>query len=178
MRAFPIEGFSNYYITDTGDIYSRNYNHTGRIKKLTPKITKFGYAMVAFRKHKIFYWKQIHRLVAEAFIPNPENKPQVNHKNGIKTDNRVENLEWVTPSENVLHRFRVLKQKKSQSMLGKTGKKYPHVKIVEQIKEGKIINTYYGICEAERQTGISYSNIARCCRGERHYAGNYQWKYK
>ncbi len=175
MKAFQVKDFPNYYITDTGDIYSRNYNHTGRIKKLKPKVNKFGYFMVALNGSA---WKQIHRLVAEAFLPNPENKPQVNHKNGIKGDNRVENLEWATASENVLHRFRVLKQENPKSMLGKTGAKYPNVKIVQQIKNGEIINSFYGICEAERKTGISFSNIARCCRGERNYAGGFQWKYK
>lgn len=175
---YVIQSFPNYLITKTGEVYSKNYNHTGKVKKLVLRTNKFGYLKVALCKNKTIYWKQVHRLVAETFIPNPDNKPQVNHKNRIKTDNRVENLEWVTASENVLHRFRVLHQANPKSMLGKVGAKYPNVKIVQQIKNGLVIAEFYGICEAERKTGISFSNIARCCRGERHFAGNFEWKYK
>ena len=178
MKAKQIKDFPGYFVDNKGNVYSRNYNHTGRIKKLTPKKTKFGYLMITVRNANKNAYKQLHRLVAEAFIPNPENKSQVNHKNGIKTDNRIENLEWATASENVLHRFRVLKQEKPKSMLGRTGKKFPNIKIVEQIIDGKTIKRFYGICEAERKTGICSTNIAKCCRGERTYAGGYQWKYK
>ena len=74
---------------------------------------KRGYYEVGLRKNGIKKYYLVHRLVAQEFIPNPENKPQINHKNGIKTDNFIENLEWVTNSENILHAYRVLGRKPS-----------------------------------------------------------------
>jgi hypothetical protein len=76
------------------------------------KIDKSGYCIIAFTKDYRKYYFLVHRLVAQAFIPNPNNKEQVNHKNWIKSDNRVENLERMTRSENTIHSYRVLKRTK------------------------------------------------------------------
>lgn len=96
METFKkIEEFSNYSVSNLGNV--RN-DKTGRILKTYTKPS--GYMQVQLGRKTIPQY--IHRLVAKAFIPNNDNKPQVNHKNGIKCDNKVENLEWVTASENDL----------------------------------------------------------------------------
>lgn len=165
-KALKIKNYPDYYATDNGDIYSRNYNHTGRIKKMTPQEDKDGYLRVIIRKNGKKYFKPIHRLVAETFIPNPENKPQINHKNGIRTDNRIENLEFCSAAENIQHAYKTL------------GRKGPRVKIVQQIKNGKIIAEFLGTCDAARKLGISRSSISACCIGVNKTGHGFQWKYK
>lgn len=92
-----------YQISNTGNIVSLNFNNTGKRKMLKLQNMTAGYLKATLTKYGIQRQFSVHRLVALHFIPNINNKREVNHKNGIKTDNRVENLEWVTSSENKYH---------------------------------------------------------------------------
>lgn len=177
IKALRIKDFPDYYITDTGDVYSRQSSHnpTGRIKKII-SVNCNSYRAITLCNNKTKTKKLVHRLVAEAFIPNPEKLSEVNHKNGIKTDNRVENLEWVTHADNIKHSYSVLGRK--GAWFGKKDKLCPFSKIVQQIKNGKIIAEFYGTHEAERKTGIHRQAIGKVCLGKRKSAGNFQWKYK
>lgn len=120
METFiKIENYNNYSISNLGNV--RN-DKTGRILK--PYIKPSGYKQVQLGRKTIPQY--IHRLVAIAFIPNIENKPQVNHINGNKGDNRVENLEWVTASENDLaygYTSRIENRKKKIIATNKNGEK-------------------------------------------------------
>lgn len=133
-KSLQIKDFPEYYITDIGEVYSRKLYHNpkGRFRHIKKKKLNTGYFRVDLCKNNVVYQKDVHRLVAEAFIPNIENKQQVNHKNGIKTDNRVENLEWNTPSENIKHGFRVLGRKPIRYWLGKFGKEHSKSKLYKK----------------------------------------------
>lgn len=168
-----ITGFPDYIIEDTGLVYS---NHRGGTKLIKSTKKPNGYISVCLSKKNKKYTKYVHRLVAEAFVPNPYNKPCVNHINGIKDDNRSINLEWCTYTENMRHSVDILGHK--GPWLGKCGKFHPTSKIVLQIQDGKIIAEFFSTYEAERKTGIRRNNISECCSGKYKHAGGYQWKYK
>lgn len=104
-----IPGFDDYAITKTGEVYRLSYPDKGNQgkyslpHKLIPKLDKYGYHKVVLSVNRKCFYRTIHRLVAETFIPNPDNLPQVNHIDGNKLNNNVDNLEWITPRENVIH---------------------------------------------------------------------------
>lgn len=113
MEIKPINGFEDYKITDTGIVFSTKGK---RLRRLKPIKTKQGYCQVCLRRNNKAYKLYIHRIVAFHFSGKPKFNEEVNHKNGIKSDNNVTNLEWVTSSENSLHRCHVLKNQKSKKL--------------------------------------------------------------
>lgn len=107
----PIPDFEDYGVTRDGEVYRLRYPDAGNRAKfkvphrLSPEVDRYGYLKVVLSKKRKVYYRTVHRLVAETYLPNPLNKTQVNHKNGNKIDNRVDNLEWATPKENTNHAF-------------------------------------------------------------------------
>ena len=115
---------------------------------------------------------QVHRLVAQAFIPNPDNKPQVNHKDEDKTNNKVENLEWVTCKENINYGTRTERSGKSQTNNNKKSKPIYGI----NIKTNEKIE-FPSTMEAQRN-GFDHGTIVNCLKGRRKSHKGYQWFYK
>lgn len=168
----PIEGYENYEVSNIGRVRSLNYHRTGKEKILIPVLFKYYLGVNLYKNGKMKCCK-IHRLVAQAFIHNPDNLPCINHKNENKTDNRVENLEWCTVGYNLIYsNIHIKGANASKKKLSKP--------VIQFTLDGKFVAEYPSTMEAYRQTGIHYSNIANCCRGKEHCksAGNYKWKFK
>lgn len=121
----------------------------------------------------------VHRLIAKTFLPNPQNKPQINHIDGIKTNNHVSNLEWCTAKENINHAFATGLNKGSKPWKGKTGKLHPNsIPVQAYDKAGNLIAEYESINLAALAVGSSASHISACTRGQRKSAAGYVWKIK
>lgn len=140
--------------------------------------TTHGHKRVALYKDGNFERFMVHRLVAQVFIPNPENKPEIDHINTIRDDNRVENLRWVTHLENINNPL--TKQKQKSAQLGE--KNYWHKRygaLHHASKKVLCVETgivYAGIAEAQRAIGGKF-NISECCNGKRKTCKGYHWKF-
>lgn len=152
----PIPGFEDYFVNIIGQVKSTKKN---KVRWLKPYTEKDGYKIVNLYANGKMKAHKVHRLVAQAFIPNPESKPQVNHIDGNKADNRVRNLEWCTVAENKQH---------SYSTLG-----------VGRIKKVRCVETgivYESGRAAGRILNIRRESISDVLRGVQKTAGGYHWE--
>lgn len=156
-----IDGYEQYQISNMGRVFSMKTN-----KLLTPQPDKKGYLRVKFWENNKGYTFKVHRLVAQAFIPNPNNLPQVNHKDEDKKNNTVENLEWCDGIYNLNYGTR--KERSDKALTNRLNLSLPVICVETGIE-------YPSIQEARRQTNIR--NIGMCCSGNRHSAGGFHWKY-
>jgi|SRR5690606_24752201 len=186
-----IKDFPNYAILEVGEVKNLK---TGRILKSSPD--NKGYMTVRLYNNGRAKTFKVHRLVAEYFIPNTENKPQVNHIDGDKSNNDILNLEWVTNSENQIHAIKTglrvdtdewrknisnahKGKRESEEVKERKRKGNPKNKSVIQLSvDGDFVRKYISTKEAERETGIRSSNIIECCKGRRRQAKGFKWVYE
>jgi len=167
-----IKDFEDYQVDTNGIIYGKNGN------PLKPSRNKHGqgYCIVQLRKNGKTYGQAVHIIVAKTFIDNPENKKQVNHINGNKADNRVENLEWNTQSENMQHAFHVL-GKKAPNEKPIIGYDKNNHKIMYEFSSLMDAGRYFASVDGVNARGSQYS-IWRVLSGKRHTYKNCVWQYK
>lgn len=191
----PIIGYEGYYeVSNMGNIRSVERkvecpNRWGGFNimryesiLLKPITINSGYLVVTLSKKNKPKRELVHRLVAEAFIPNPDKKPEVNHINEIKTDNRSENLEWMTKSENLHYGTGVFRGHHNRDRKWHRehyGGLNPHSKKVIQLSiDNKIIKEWECINEASRALNINSTSIGKCANGKIKMAGGFKWKSK
>lgn len=156
-----IDGYKGLYqVSNKGRVKSLKY---GKERILRPGWMSGGYLFVILCKNGNQSKQRIHRLVAQAFISNPENKSQVNHLDENKLNNCVENLEWATAKEN--NNYGTRNERASK-------------KILQYSKSGDFIREWQSAAEVERVLDICSSNITKCCKGKRKSSGGFIWIYK
>ncbi len=173
----PVKGYEGFYlVSNLGNIKSNDRERLGAggsIRKCKGKILKAnpnqsGHLLVNLydsdgRSKKVL----VHRLVAEAFIENPQNLPCINHKDENKFNNCVDNLEWCTVAYN--NKYSHLEE----NIYKGTGN-YP-IKVIQYSLSGEELNKYNSFMDAERATGVDHGGISACCRGKQKTAGGFRW---
>lgn len=171
----PIEGYEDLYeVSNLGRVRSH-----GSIRSVKPwnnycvaKLYRNGNCKTAY----------VHRLVAKAFIPNPQNKHFVNHKDGDKRNNHADNLEWCTRQENEIHAWkhglkeRIRQTSRANAIIARThvDNKIP---VTQYSMNGSPIMNWPSAADAMREIGVDASAISKCCRGKLNQTGGYLWRY-
>lgn len=161
---------NSYGASKDGRVCSFNYKRTGKTKELVQHIDKYGYKYVFMKINGRKVKRLVHRIVLSTFVDNPENKPQVNHKNGRRSDNGIDNLEWCTASENCLHAYRTNGRKNSKKQIEIaielfSGENNPKSKITQDIARQIINERKYGrlLKEISDKYKISISQVSAIC---------------
>ena len=177
------EPYEDYKVSNWGRILSLNYNHTGKSKLMTPVDTGRGYLMVRLHKNRKRKWCLVHRLVAFTFLENPENLPQVNHKDENKTNNFVflnedgsidkekSNIEWKSPKDNNNHGTRNERVSKAMTN-GKLSKR-----VLQLSLSGDLIREWPSTMECARN-GFDHGAVCRCCNGKQKTHKGFRFMYK
>ncbi len=154
-----IKGYEGIYqVSDLGNVKRVN---TGRVLKFAE--TR-GYKRLRLSKNGKPKDYQVHRLVAIAFIPNPNNYPQINHKDEVKDNNIVGNLEWCTAKENTNYGTNIQRRAEKYSK-----------PVVQKTKSGEDVKIHKSMHQAERETGINHGDICNCVNGKQKSAGGFVW---
>ncbi len=175
----PIPGYPQYEVSNMGRVKRLpGYQNSGRGPAyhkggiLVPRPRKAGYLGVGlFYKNKGKYY-QIHRLVAMAFIPNPNNYPHVNHKDENPANNRADNLEWCTPKYNNNYGT-----KRARLSISHTDNPKQLKPVIQFTIDGALVKEYPSIKEAARVTGLCKNGISSCCNGRSTNCGGFQWRF-
>jgi len=176
-KFIDIKGYEGLYkISEKAEIKSLSKKvGSGYFSKeiiLKKSLDRYGYLYVGLSKKGVVKKHKIHRLIAINFILNPENKLMINHKNGIKTDNSILNLEWCTPKENCIHAYSLGLQKPIKGIFNKRS-----IPVIQYDMENNFINKFHGLREAMRKTGCAVGDISACCKGRKKHVKLYIWKY-
>ena len=180
-----IPGFNGLYkISKDGDVvavartlYNPRYGTGKKKERRLKSYCSGGYMKVMLRENEgqKSRLRAVHRLVAMTYLPNTENFPQVNHKDGDKKNNNVENLEWCTASYNKLHTFRVLGYKAAS---GHTGYKNVNSRpVIQYDLSGNRIREWGSMLLVEKSLGISNASICMAARGKYKQSGGFIWRY-
>ena len=170
-----IKGYEGLYqISDKGEVRSLNYRNTGRVQVLKPNKNNCGYLQVLLCKNGKMKRYLVHRLVAEAFLPNPSNLPQINHKDENPLNNCVENLEFCDSRYN--NNFGTRNQRIAEKLTGvyNTKKSKP---VRQYDLQGNFIKEFPSTHEVQRKFGYNQGNISSACNGKRQTANGYRWSY-
>lgn len=185
----PIKGYEELYeVSNLGNVRSLTTiinckgakgidTHIRNGKVLSKAIGTTGYYIVVLSRNSKTKQVRIHRLVAEAFLDNPNNYPCVNHIDGNKLNNNVDNLEWCTHSHNNKEAYRLGLKKSTWG--GVINKDNPNSKPLLQFDlNGNFIREWESAAQVKRELGYCAENIRNCCKGRRPKANGYLWEYK